>query len=516
MPLQNIFTKLSFFNFCQKALMSAPTEFCLPESVNIFAKKQLIFQFLSLFQIWDKILFIFELFFENQLFMSSFKVFIVEDDPFYGEMLKYHISLNPDYVVEKFQTGKDFINNLHRNPTVVSLDYSLPDMSGLEVLKKITSYNPDIPVLIVSGQEDVSTAVNLLKEGAYDYFVKNDETKDRIWNSLSKIKEKLQLEKEIDTLKEEIGRKYAFGNIIKGNSPEIKRVFNLIEKAIQSNITVSITGETGTGKDLVAKAIHYNSSRANFPFVAINVSAIPKELIESEMFGYEKGAFTGANSRKMGKFEEAGKGTIFLDEIGEMEHHMQVKLLRVLQERELNRVGGNEVIKVHARVIIATNRNLADEVKKGNFRQDLYYRLLGLNINLPPLRDRGNDILLLAKFFIDEFCKENDIPKKALSQKAQEKLMNYDFPGNVRELKAIMDLAVVMANQNVIDESDISLAAASRSSNFLSEEEDTLQGYTRKIIRHFLDKYDNNVIDVAKKLDIGKSTIYRMIKNNEL
>lgn len=448
--------------------------------------------------------------------MSTFKVFIVEDDPFYGEMLKYHVSLNPDYSVEKFQTGKEFLNNLHRNPSVVSLDYSLPDMSGLDVLKKINAYNPEIPVIIVSGQEDVSTAVNLLKEGAYDYFVKNEETKDRIWNSLNKIREKLNLEKEIDTLKEEIGRKYVFGNIIKGNSPGIKKIFSLIEKAIQTNITVSITGETGTGKDLVAKAIHYNSPKANFPFIAINVSAIPKELIESEMFGYEKGAFTGANTRKIGKFEEAGKGTIFLDEIGEMDHQMQVKLLRVLQEKELNRVGGNEVVKVQSRVIIATNRNLAEEVKKGNFRQDLYYRLLGLNINLPPLRDRGNDILLLAKYFVDEFCKENDLPKKNLSQKAQEKLMNYDFPGNVRELKAIMELAVVMANRESIEDNDISLTSATRTANFLLDEEDTLDGYTKKIIRHYLEKYDNNILEVAKKLDIGKSTIYRMLKNKEL
>ncbi|HPR57199.1 MAG TPA: sigma-54 dependent transcriptional regulator [Bacteroidales bacterium] len=448
--------------------------------------------------------------------MSNFKIFIVEDDPFYGEMLKYHISLNPDYSVEKFQTGKDFLNNLHRNPSVVTLDYTLPDISGLEVLKKIMAYNPNIPVIIVSGQEDVSTAVNLLKEGAYDYFVKNDETKDRIWNSLKKIREKLNLEKEIDSLKEEIGRKYIFGNIIKGNSPGIKKIFSLIEKAIQTNITVSITGETGTGKDLVAKAIHYNSAKANLPFIAINVSAIPKELIESEMFGHEKGAFTGAVTRKIGKFEEAGKGTIFLDEIGEMDQYMQVKLLRVLQEKELNRVGGNEVIKVNARVIIATNRNLAEEVKKGNFRQDLYFRLLGLNINLPPLRDRGNDILLLAKYFVDEFCKENDLQKKSLSQKAQEKLMNYDFPGNVRELKAIMELAVVMANSEVIDDNDISLSAATRSSNFLMDEEDTLQGYDKKIIKHFLEKYDNNILEVAKKLDIGKSTIYRMIKNKEI
>lgn len=448
--------------------------------------------------------------------MSAFKVFVVEDDPFYGEMLKYHISLNPDYVVEKFDTGKDCLNNLYKNPSVISLDYSLPDMSGLEVLKKVKEYNPEIPVIIVSGQEDVSTAVSLLKEGAYDYFVKDDETKDRIWNALKNIREKIELEKEIDELKEEIGKKYVFGNIIKGNSPEIKKIFTLIEKAIQTNITVSIAGDTGTGKDLVAKAIHYNSPRAKYPFVAINVSAIPKDLIESEMFGYEKGAFTGANTRKIGKFEEAGKGTIFLDEIGEMDLNMQAKLLRVLQEKELTRIGGHNVVKVQARLLVATNRNLADEVQKGNFRQDLYYRLLGLPIYIPPLKDRGNDILLLAKHFVDEFCDENNLPRKTLSQNAQEKLLGYHFPGNVRELKAIMELAAVMSNGKVIDDDDISFTSTDKSSDFLLDQEDTLQGYTRKIIRHYLDKYDNNIVKVAKKLSIGKSTIYRMLKNKEL
>jgi DNA-binding NtrC family response regulator len=448
--------------------------------------------------------------------MHPFTIFIVEDDPFYGEMLKYHISLNPDYVVEKFETGKEFLNNLYKNPSVVSLDYSLPDISGLEVLKKVHEFNPDLPVIIVSGQEDVSTAVNLLKHGAYDYFVKDDDTKDRIWNTLKNIKEKYDLEKQIDVLQTEIGKKYKFGNSIKGNSPAIKKVFSLIDKAIQTNITVSISGETGTGKELVAKAIHYNSNRNKYPFIAINVSAIPRDLIESEMFGYEKGAFTGANTRKFGKFEEAGKGTIFLDEIGEMDMNMQSKLLRVLQEKELTRIGGHNLIKVEARLIVATNLNLEEEVHKGNFRQDLYYRLLGLPIFLPPLRNRSNDILMLAKYFADEFCSENNLSLKNFSDLAQEKLLSYPFPGNVRELKAVTELAVVMSNGKTIEDEDISFSTRNNQAHFLLDEENTLQGYTRKIIRSYLDKYDNNIIKVAKKLDIGKSTIYRMLKNNEL
>lgn len=447
--------------------------------------------------------------------MECFRIFVVEDDPLYGEMLKHHLSLNPDNEVHLYKTGSECLKNLYRTPSLISLDYSLPDMSGLDVMRQIKKENGDTPVVIVSGQEDISTAVALLREGAYDYFVKDDDVKDRLWNIIKKIRENLQLKSEISYLKEEIGRKYEFRNVIKGNSPAIRQIFSLIEKAIKTNITVSVTGETGTGKELVAKAIHYNSPRAKKPFVAVNVSAIPRDLIESEMFGHEKGSFTGAITRKTGKFEQAQGGSIFLDEIGEMDLHMQSKLLRVIQERELSRVGGNDLIKIDVRLIVATNRNLAEEVQKGNFREDLYYRLLGLPIELPPLRYRGNDILILAKFFVDDFCQENKIPKLAISEAAQQKLMQYSFPGNVRELKAVMELAAVLTDSDQIDEQHISFNSTNASSNFLLEE-NTLEEYTSKIIRFYLDKYDNNVVLVAKKLDIGKSTIYRMLKENKL
>lgn len=447
--------------------------------------------------------------------MESFKIFLVEDDTAYGEMLRYFISVNSDYEVEVFETGTELLENLHKKPDIISLDYSLPDISGLKVLKKIREFDPDLPVVVVSGQEDIGTAIALLKEGAYDYIEKDNDTKDRLWNTLSHLKENLVLKKEILDLKEEIGKRYDYQKVIKGKSPVIQQVFHLIEKAIRNNISVVLTGETGTGKDLVAKAIHYNSSRKKKPYVTINVTAIPDEFIETELFGYEKGYYPGSTTRKTGKFELANKGTLFLDEVSEMDMNMQAKLLRVLQEKEFYRLGSNEPVKIDIRLIVATNKNLAEEVQKGKFRQDLYYRLLGLPIELPPLRYRGNDILILAKHFVDEFCIENKIRKLSITPAAQEKLMKYSYPGNVRELKAIMELGCVMTNTEVIDDLDISFNASVSRSDFLMEE-NTLEGYTRKIIRFYLQKYNNNVLLVAEKLNIGKSTIYRMLKNKEI
>lgn len=446
--------------------------------------------------------------------MSYFKLFVVEDDLFYGELLKRHLQLNPDNDVFLFSNGKECLDNLHLHPDFISLDYRLPDISGFEVMKKVHIDYPDLPIVIVSGQEDVKTALDLLKEGAYDYFVKDDDTKDRLWNLINKLREKEKLKTEIDILKEEVGIKYSFNNI-KGNSPAIKGVFKLMDRALKTQITVSITGETGTGKELVAKAIHYNSNRGKFPFVAVNVAAVPSELIESEMFGYEKGAFTGANTRKIGKFEQANKGTLFLDEIGEMDLNMQAKLLRVVQEKELTRVGGNEVISLDSRLIVSTNRNLAEEVRKGNFRQDLYYRLLGLPIDIPPLRSRGNDVIVLAKYFIDEFCKENDLVTKKISHDAHDKLIKYGYPGNVRELKAVVELAVVLSDEDGIDAHNINFSSADPTSNFLIDE-CSLAEYNKRIIKYMLNKFDGNVVLAANKLDIGKSTIYRMLKNKEI
>ncbi len=238
-----------------------------------------------------------------------------------------------------------------------------------------------------------------MKTGAFDYIVKDEETNDRLWNLLVRLREIKDLRKEVATLKSELKKNYDFSNTIIGQSDPVKKVFGLIQKATLTNITISITGETGTGKEMVAKAIHYHSNRQKHPFIAINVAAIPRDLLETELFGHEKGAFTGAVEKRIGKFEEANKGTIFLDEIGEMDAMLQAKLLRVLQEREITRIGGNAIIPIDVRVIVATHRNLLEDVKEKKFREDLYYRLLGLPIEMPPLRERGNDILVLANAF---------------------------------------------------------------------------------------------------------------------
>ncbi|MEQ8243083.1 sigma-54 dependent transcriptional regulator [Fulvivirga sp.] len=442
------------------------------------------------------------------------KIFAVEDDSAYTKFLEYVLSLNPDFEVTSFNTAKSFLDRLHEKPNIITLDYTLPDMEGEKVLRSIKDFDPDIPVIIISAQEKIGTAVELLKSGAYDYIIKDEETKDRLLNTINNARKNISLTKEIDHLKQEISEKYEFDSSIVGNSTALKKVFSLLEKAVQTNITVSITGETGTGKELAAKAIHYNSKRKKKPLVAVNIAAIPKDLIESELFGYEKGAFTGANTRKTGKFEESNGGTLFLDEIGEMDINLQAKLLRAIQEREITRIGGNDIIPLDFRLIVATHRDLAEEVKAGNFREDLYYRLLGLPIHLPPLRERDRDIILLAKFFLQQFAKENDMPVLQLSVEAQNTLLKYPFPGNIRELKSIIELSAVMANGSEILPEDISFNSISKESNFLFEEM-SLRDYTFKIIKYYLNKYDNNVLKVADKLDIGKSTIYRYLKEME-
>jgi two-component system, NtrC family, response regulator AtoC len=447
--------------------------------------------------------------------MNTYNIYMVEDDPWYGEILSYHLGLNPDFKVTRFQTAKDFLGKLHLQPDLITLDFSLPDMKGDKLFEKIREVNADVPVIVISSQENIMVAVNLLKMGVSDYFIKDDTTKDLLWNSILRIKENQSLKQEVAHLREELGQKYSFENSIIGQSDSLKKVFALMEKAINTKINVSITGETGTGKEVVAKAIHYNGDRSKKNFVAVNMAAIPKELLESELFGHEKGSFTGAMARKIGKFEEANGGTLFLDEIGEMDLNIQSKLLRVLQERELVRVGSNETVKLDIRLIVATHKNLAEEVKNGHFREDLYFRIMGLPIQLPPLRERGNDILILAKHFVEETAKENKLGNIHFSKDAKDKLLHYHFPGNIRELKAVVELASIMCNDHVIEEGDIIFSNNIHKEMYITETK-TLRRHICEIIQQYLKMNNNDIRTTASVLDIGMSTIYKMIQQKEI
>ena len=442
-------------------------------------------------------------------------VFVVEDNDWYCKMIAHIVSMNPDFEVMTFTNGKECIDNLNLQPFAICLDYSLPDVTGLEVLKKTKAYNPEIEVIIISEQEDIETAINLLKFGAYDYLVKAKDIKNKIFNSLANIFKKHQLVLEVDNLRSQVQTKYSFSKLLIGESDKMKEVYQLMERTLNNDITVSITGETGTGKEMVAKAIHYNSKRKTKPFIPVNVTAVPRELIESEFFGYERGAFTGAMSRRVGKFEEADGGTLFLDEIGDMDAAFQAKLLRVLQEQEIVRLGNNKPVKIDVRIIVATHKDLLEEVRKGNFREDLFYRLIGLTIFLPPLRERDQDVLMLAQHFINSFCKSNGYAPKTISKEAKHKFLSYDFPGNVRELKTVAELSVVMSNSDDIRPEDLTFQTSNKFVGNNHDKDMTMRQYELKIVKSHIRKYEGNIKLAAQKLKIGTATIYRMLKAEE-
>jgi two-component system, NtrC family, response regulator AtoC len=442
-----------------------------------------------------------------------YKIFIVEDNEVYARVLKKQLEDN-NFAVSVYYTGHDCLAHLDRKPAIVTLDYRLPDISGDHMLAEIIKADPSIHIIVISGQDDINTAIKLLKNGAYDYITKGPETREKLNHIIRNIYNSDLLRQENEALKEAVNEKYNFRKLIRGNSRQMESVFDLMGKAVNTNISVSVSGETGTGKELVAKGIHYNSKRKGKPFVAVNVSAIPEGLIESELFGHEKGAFTGADFRKKGKFEQANGGTLFLDEIADLDLNLQAKLLRVIQERELTRLGGSQLIPLDVRIITATHKNLQELLVTNKFRMDLYYRLLGLPIVLPPLRERGNDIILLAKYFTDEFCKENEMKSKSFSEGVKNALLSYPFPGNIRELKAIVELACVMCPTDIIEVEHLNMEKNNVTINLLASEK-TLDQYTNEIILHFLDRYNHNVKMVADKLNIGKSTIYRILQRDK-
>lgn len=381
------------------------------------------------------------------------KLFIIEDDVMVATLMKQSLA-KYDHEITHFTTAEECIQHLHLNPDIITVDYNLPGMNGIELMGRIKSYNSAIMVVLVSGQETLDVVVESYKGGASEYIIKNDNLFVNLENSIKNLSMNVVLKKEVEFLKDQIIDRHKYSNIL-GNSNPVLRVLKLIQKVEKNNIMVLVTGQSGTGKELVAKALHYNSPRSRKAFVTVNMGAIPEDLIESELFGHEKGAFTDARERRIGKFEEANEGTIFLDEIGEMNLHLQTKLLRVLQEKEITRIGSNKIIKLDFRMIAATNRNLALEVKEGRFREDLFYRIQGFLIHLPPLKERGDDVILLAKSFLTEFSKNNKTEQVHLSKEASKFMLEYEWPGNIRELKAVMERAALLCENNTIQIDDL-------------------------------------------------------------
>jgi len=387
------------------------------------------------------------------------KVFIIEDDPIVTSVIKQSLIISSNCDIYTFENAEESLKNLHQNPDIVILDYNLPDEDGFSVMTKIKSYSQNIQVVICSGQEKADVVLKCLNNGANGYVFKDEMMIEYLRKSVSALSENAILRKEVEVLKDQIIDRNKYSNII-GNSKEVLKVLRLIQKVEKNNMTVLVTGQSGTGKELVAKALHYNSNRSRKPFVIVNMGAIPTDLVESELFGHEKGAFTDAREKRIGKFEEADGGTIFLDEIGEMDLSLQTKLLRVLQEKEVTRIGSNKIMKLDFRLIAATNKNMLNEVKEGRFREDLFYRLQGFLIHLPPLKERDDDIILLGKSFLSDFCKENKMPQIQLSKDACSFMLDYDWPGNIRELKAVIERAALMAEDNIITVEDLTFVNA--------------------------------------------------------
>ncbi len=382
------------------------------------------------------------------------RIFVIEDDPIFGRVIQRSLEQNDNYEVTVFQSGEGFFNQLQQNPDIVTIDYNLPDMNGLDILQRIKKYNPDISTVVLSGQEKVDVVVEAYQHGANSYIIKNENALVELNNVVKNLSKSVNLLKEVEDLRTQIIDRAKYNTVV-GESPAILQVLKMIQKVENNNILVMITGESGTGKEVIANTIHFSSPRKRRPFVAVNVAAIPADLIESELFGHEKGAFTGASGRRIGKFEEANGGTIFLDEIGEMELGLQTKLLRVLQENKITRLGSNKEISLDVRVVAATNKNLSKMVADGHFREDLYYRLQGFLIFLPPLRSRENDVVILARFFLKKFCEQNRMPMKQFSKETIATLLKHHWPGNIRELKSVVDRSALISEGSEIKPVDL-------------------------------------------------------------
>lgn len=385
--------------------------------------------------------------------MKRGRILIAEDEKTQRELLEGFLK-KEGFEVDGVGSGREALQRLRETFYDIALiDYKMPELDGLQTLREIRRLYPELPVVMITAYGTVETAVASMKEGALDYLTKPIDL-DELLLILEKVLERSRLIHENKILKAQLKERYTFKHIVY-QSPKMEEVMNLVARVAPSSSTVLIRGESGTGKELIANAIHYASPRAEKPFIKVSCSAIPETLLESELFGHEKGAFTGALQRRIGRFEEASEGTIFLDEIGELSPVLQVKLLRVLQEKEFQRLGSNVTLKTEARIVAATHRNLEEAMRKGEFREDLYYRLNVISIWIPPLRERREDIPPLIDYFLKKYSQLNQKNVSDLSQEARMLLLRYSYPGNVRELENIIERAVVLCRGEIITTQDL-------------------------------------------------------------
>jgi two-component system response regulator HydG len=443
-------------------------------------------------------------------------ILIVDDDKAHRTMLRTLLG-GWGYMIEEADDGDTAIQMVHDKPfDLILMDIRMVRVSGPEALKAIKSYNPAIPIIIMTAYSSVETAVETLKNGAYDYLTKPLDF-DELKMAMERAMDHTRLREENRQLRDQLGEKFDRRNII-GRSPAMNKILEIVNQVAPSEATVLISGESGTGKEMIAGAIHYNSPRKNGPYIKINCAAITETLLESELFGHEKGAFTGAHRRKDGRFQQAHNGSIFLDEISEMSLAMQVKLLRVLQEREIIRVGGEETIHVDVRIIAATNKDLLEEVQGGRFREDLFYRLNVVSIHMPSLRERKEDIPLLAQNFLETFRRKNQKEIHGLTPRAMDLLLRYDWPGNVRELMNAVERAVVMSREDILSEDAFSSIRLEKDIHPVDEEsqeaaptEASLEEVEKATILRTLSETKGNKSEAARRLGITRKTLHKKL-----
>jgi DNA-binding NtrC family response regulator len=446
--------------------------------------------------------------------MESMKILVVDDEAPIREMIKKGLSQMGGFNVEVAQGGLEAIEKIEKDVfDLVLTDLKMPEMDGLELLKTIKGTRPEVMVILMTAFGSIETAVDAMKMGANDYITKPVNFDDLLLH-ISKVQKESLLLRENRLLRMEVRKKFEFNNII-GKSKKMQEVFSLIEKVALGSSTVMVYGGSGTGKELVAKAIHYNSPRADRPFIPFNCGAIPETLVESELFGHTKGAFTGAIQAKKGLFEEANGGTLFLDEISSILPSVQVKLLRVLQEKELMKVGSTERTKIDVRMIAATNENLEENMKQGKFREDLFYRLHVFPIFLPDLKDRKEDIPLLAYHFLDFYSKEAKKEIKGVSKEAMKLLLEYHWPGNVRELENAIERAVIMTDQDTLVPNDLPKDLMEGFSEIIKrgvKDRKSLDDLKSEYIKEILKEVGGNKRIASEILRVNPRTLYRFEK----